>query len=67
MHEGRGFCAASLLNRIRAKQKRKDDKVLHSIYAFPPNKPKKVTVKTRRRVADCVRSRKVHRSDFTQM
>ena len=48
MREGRGFCAASLLKRIRAKQKRKPDKVLHSIYAFPPNKPKKVTVKTRR-------------------
>ena len=29
-------------------QKRKGDNVLHSIYAFRPNKPKKVTVKTRR-------------------
>ena len=48
MREGRGFAAASLLNRIRAKQKRKGDKVLRRIYAFPPNKPKKVTVKTRR-------------------
>ena len=48
MREGRGFAAASLLKRIRAKQKRKPDKVLRRIYAFPPNKPKKVTVKTRR-------------------
>ncbi len=46
-------------------QKRKGDKVLRSRYAFRPNKPIKVTVKTRRRVADCARSRKVHRSDFT--
>ena len=29
MHEGRGFCAASLLNRIRAKQKRKSDKAFN--------------------------------------
>ena len=38
---------------------------MRSRYAFRPNKPIKVTVKTRRRVADCARIRKVHRSDFT--
>ena len=31
-----------------SKQKRKGDNVLRSIYAFRPNKPIKVTVKTRR-------------------
>ena len=46
-------------------QKRKPDNVLRRKYAFRPNKPIKVTVKTRRRVADCARIRKVHRSDFT--
>ena len=46
-------------------QKRKPDNVLRCIYAFRPNKPIKVTVKMRRRVADCVRTRKVPRSDFT--
>ena len=45
MREGRGFCAASLLNRIRAKQKRKPDNVLRRRYAFRPNKPKRVTLK----------------------
>ena len=48
MREGRGFCAASLLNRIRAKQKRKGDKVLHSIYAFRLFQANPSTVKTRR-------------------
>ena len=48
MREGRGFAAASLLNRIRAKQKRKGDKVLHSIYAFRLFQANPSTVKTRR-------------------
>ena len=52
---------------VRDPRKTQSDNVLRSIYAFRPNKPIKVTVKTRRRVADCARIRKVHRSDFTQM
>ena len=48
-----------------SKQKRKGDNVLRRIYAFRLNKTEKGYVKTRRRVAHCVRSRKVHRSDFT--
>ena len=47
------------------RRSRKADNAERCIYAFRPNKPIKVTVKTRRRVADCVRSRKVPRSDFT--
>ena len=64
--EGRGFAAASLLNRIRAKQKRKPDNVLRSISIRVSLVPcETVTVKTRRRVADCPRIRKVPRRDFT--
>ena len=50
---------------VRDPRKTQSDKVLRSRYAFRPNKPIKVTVKTRKRVTDCARSRKVHRSDFT--
>ena len=36
---------AKTQTRHMTKQKRKPDKVLHSIYAFRPNKPKRVTLK----------------------
>ena len=62
--KGADFASRVYLD-VNEQVKTQSDNVLRCIYAFRPNKPIKVTVKTRRRGADCARSRKVHRSDFT--